>query len=618
VDVTWAARLEAARKGVMVPFGLAGLLIVIGLLREVGREWEQPAPYVANIFAWGCSLALGSRTSALGPLLGVLSGVGLAVFLNRHDASLLAFAWTLNALAHIGLLVLAIVRKFHRSAVADADLAAAKILTAENLAARRRSHGFRGKSSRHSAQKFTWKLVAIGLAVVAVPTLLTSRLPVHLAMGARRQARKKGTPDAAELETHDGRAPTLWLRPFANEENDLEKLVGHWFELLGPFITIQNPRDSEVWTDDSDAARHNIVEGRWEDWVEQKIRQARAIVMVVSRSDGVIWELRQLAALQALPKTILLFQRKLPAEEHRARWQTAVEHLGLGQAFLGLEAVDPAQVLAIAASPDGTLSVLTCRTRSLSAYAIALIVAISNLEATPAGSKVGHDRSEALAVVGALAVAAACVIGFQWRAQRILAQFRLERSRIETALGAAHDRSSVDALNQRLTALAPPDRASVLRRAAIERAKAPSAAPEVAITLYRLSVALNHDEAVHELDVSKFRKQEVEDRARAEVRRLAWLHESLIQVEHHDTPTNIQPGPAPLTEHERAILRSLAAALENDPSGKHRNCRVLTDALALRKILGEPKDRLELRAKVCNVFQKSRELGFDVENDATR
>jgi len=131
----------------------------------------------------------------------------------------------------------------------------------------------------------------------------------------------------------DRRPPVLLLRSFdddmmvvkearASRSTDLhrkgmtfERVVQDQLSPFGPFVAIGRPEEP---LSPLGAARDYVPDAVWQHEVQQRIRDAVIVVLIIGTSQGLAWELSRLRDLAQLHKLILLFS---PADDVVNRWR---------------------------------------------------------------------------------------------------------------------------------------------------------------------------------------------------------------------------------------------------------------------------------------------------------
>ena len=151
--------------------------------------------------------------------------------------------------------------------------------------------------------------------------------------------KRKSALGGTEVRQIDRRPPVVLLRSFDDDmmtirrgarnsrSTDLhrkgmtfERVVQDQLSPFGPFIAIGRPEEP---LSPLGAARDYVPDTVWQDEVQQRIREAAVVVLIIGTSLGLAWELARLGDLEQLHKLILLFP---PADDVVNRWQTLLAH----------------------------------------------------------------------------------------------------------------------------------------------------------------------------------------------------------------------------------------------------------------------------------------------------
>ena len=165
----------------------------------------------------------------------------------------------------------------------------------------------------------------------------------------------------------DRRPPVLLLRSFNDDmmlivrgarypkSTDLhrkgmtfERVVQDHLSPFGPYIAIGRPEEQ---LSPLGAARDYVPDTVWQDEVQQRIRDAAVVVLVIGTSPGLAWELSRLRDLGQLHKLILLFP---PADDVVNRWLTLLGHDRTAESPFLPDSVRPEQTLALIYADDLT------------------------------------------------------------------------------------------------------------------------------------------------------------------------------------------------------------------------------------------------------------------------
>jgi hypothetical protein len=164
----------------------------------------------------------------------------------------------------------------------------------------------------------------------------------------------------------DRRPPVLLLRSFDDDmmavkdargsrSTDLhrkgmtfERVVQDHLSPFGPFVAIGRPEEP---LSPLGAARDYVPDAVWQDEVQQRIRDAAIVLLIIGTSRGLAWELSRLRDLAQLHKLILLFP---PTDDVVNRWLALfARDRATGFPILP-DAVRPQQTLALIYADDLT------------------------------------------------------------------------------------------------------------------------------------------------------------------------------------------------------------------------------------------------------------------------
>jgi len=143
--------------------------------------------------------------------------------------------------------------------------------------------------------------------------VVSGMLFVFVAQGVRR-GRQMRARAAATVLTTDTRPPVLYLRPFSTDgllisgqhflQLSFEQHLARAMKTVGPFVAIgspvEDPRHPELG-----AARMYLAEESWQEDVASEIRQAGLVILHAGISDGLLWELQQVLAINAPQRLIV-------------------------------------------------------------------------------------------------------------------------------------------------------------------------------------------------------------------------------------------------------------------------------------------------------------------------
>jgi len=168
-----------------------------------------------------------------------------------------------------------------------------------------------------------------GAILVLIATLAFSFWLIRLMLiGARKlrlKARRIALQPADEVVAADSRPPVLFLRSFEEEQvpltaarlplllrgfdpgseyRTLEEMIVLNLTYIGPVVAVADPSRGELPVG---ASRWRVKDEEWQQFVELQIRQASLIVVGVSDTDGLRWEMQALKRTPgALAKTFFI------------------------------------------------------------------------------------------------------------------------------------------------------------------------------------------------------------------------------------------------------------------------------------------------------------------------
>jgi hypothetical protein len=180
---------------------------------------------------------------------------------------------------------------------------------------------------------------ALGVVVGAVVIVALLVLMVAIRKSgskANRYGMRWRAPYADEILAKDGRPPILLLRAFDDDENfrlntpffalerakvrTLEEAIERCLKVHGPMVGIGRPGE---WAPPLGASRTYVVED-WQRKVLQLIRECKLILVILSNTNGLLWEIQQLVALSVLGKVIVVLP-PVRSPQLQVRWSSLVQ-----------------------------------------------------------------------------------------------------------------------------------------------------------------------------------------------------------------------------------------------------------------------------------------------------
>jgi hypothetical protein len=206
-----------------------------------------------------------------------------------------------------------------------------------------------------------------------------------------RRARRHSLQNVDETLKRDRRPPVLYLRSFvddrlkmsartANGRVWLERFSPHTFEEVvcdhlwryGPVVAIGMPGDR---LPPLGAVRDYFEGDPWRNGVVELMETAAVIVVALGRTEGLQWELKRLAELNLLARTIVVVPPVKPTEVNR-RWATLLS-AAVPTASMLPTAIDLKHTLAVVFSEDARHRLVRSERRDDWAYEASIDVAIA-------------------------------------------------------------------------------------------------------------------------------------------------------------------------------------------------------------------------------------------------
>jgi hypothetical protein len=166
-------------------------------------------------------------------------------------------------------------------------------------------------------------------------------------------SRRFGSKSAEQRREDDPRPPVLLLRAFAadnatfvQDQVTLEEAIEPVLSALGPVVAIGRPGE---WLAPAGAGREYVAEEAWRGRVDELMREASMIVLLVGSGRSLAWEFQQIVERGRLATTLLV----MPPPFNRAKeWAAFVANLPADLAAR-LPRIDPKKTLYVFFEPDG-------------------------------------------------------------------------------------------------------------------------------------------------------------------------------------------------------------------------------------------------------------------------
>ncbi len=206
------------------------------------------------------------------------------------------------------------------------------------------------------------------------------------------RARRYFQIDADSLLAVDRRSPILFLRSFDDDEKQqfigsdkalldfsLETRLSNHFSRFGPFIAIGSPKET---VPQIGAARVLLSDEEWQPRVLGWMRKAALIIMYSGKTHWVNWELRQVIENECATRLILMFPEIKAWRSSKRNKEISARVEQVRQVFKDtpweeelLELDDFPGLRAMLFRPDGSMVMVTSRSRSRDSYHLAALIA---------------------------------------------------------------------------------------------------------------------------------------------------------------------------------------------------------------------------------------------------
>lgn len=223
--------------------------------------------------------------------------------------------------------------------------------------------------------------VAAGLfcfAMADVPYRIVRRLWM---LRAKEILKRDGRPDILMLRSfiddrlvmrrhHSGQQPVL-ERLSLRRRSTFEEIVSTTMWQFGPVLAVGEPGTT---LPPLGAAREYFTDRNWQDEVAALMNSALLIVVVVGRSQALLWEINKIKSAGALSKTIFVFP-PLPRRELSLRMRFLASAMEMDEAALARVTSAGSRLLALQIDQAGTPIAHTSGARDDVAYETALVLA---------------------------------------------------------------------------------------------------------------------------------------------------------------------------------------------------------------------------------------------------
>ena len=276
------------------------------------------------------------------------------------------------ALAALPLLLSAVISmRARRSLLATSNALVMKLVRATRL--ERQKRVWHSSAGRRPVRVILYRVSAIAVAGVGVLTRVVTGTSVLLwiagaaAIMLWNRGTRHATFDAAAVMEHDPRPPVLVLRSFGDDDLEakgasslpwtygqtLAFVAATRLQVLGPVVAVAPPDEG---LPPLGPYRVFVRKGDWRAEVDALIARARAVVLFLGFSEGVLWEFRQLIDGERAGDLMLVVPPAEPASLEK-RWEALIEVTQDHPAWDVVGTLDPLSTLLIKRLPDDRLIV---------------------------------------------------------------------------------------------------------------------------------------------------------------------------------------------------------------------------------------------------------------------
>ncbi len=167
---------------------------------------------------------------------------------------------------------------------------------------------------------FGVSLARAGIGLWSIAAVVAAAGLGYVGRHLSRTSRKQRAVASAFVAAANGPHPVLYLRSFADDEEvaDANSTLGFYqltteeeqlatvLNRIGPFTAIGDPSEA---LPDLGAARIYVGDGEWQDRVVGLLASARLVVLRLSSTQGVRWELRQAVSIVGPERLLLLIPK---------------------------------------------------------------------------------------------------------------------------------------------------------------------------------------------------------------------------------------------------------------------------------------------------------------------
>ena len=352
----------------IVPTTFASVAVALSTTRAAAIAWSITALLAAASIAiavYGHRLTLDDRLLIVGRAALVGSAaivVPLCLVMGGPEPALTALPLLLSAVISM---------RARRSLLAATSALVMKLVRATRL--ERQKRVWHSSAGRRPVRVVLYRVGAIAVAGVGVLTRVVTGTSVLLwiagaaAIMLWNRGTRHATFDAATVMERDPRPPVLLLRSFGDDDLEakgtsplpwsyaqtLAFVAASRLQVLGPVIAIAPPNEG---LPPLGPYRVFVRKGDWRAEVDALIARARATVLFLGFSEGVLWEFRRLMDGERAGDLMLVVPPAEPASLEK-RWEALIEVTQDHPAWDVVGTLDPLSTLLIKRLPDERLVV---------------------------------------------------------------------------------------------------------------------------------------------------------------------------------------------------------------------------------------------------------------------
>ena len=352
----------------IVPAMCASVAVALSTTRAAVIAWSMAALLAAAsiaIAAYWHRVALDVRLRMAGraALVGsVAIVVPLCLVMGRLEPALSALPLLLSAVISM---------RARRSLLATSNALVMKLVRATRL--ERQKRVWHSSAGRRPVRVILYRVGAIAVTGVGLLTRVVTgtSVPLWIAGAAAIMLWNRGTRhatfDAATVMERDPRPPVLLLRSFGDDDLEakgasslpwsygqtLAFVAATRLQVLGPVVAVAPPDEG---LPPLGPYRVFVRKGDWRAEVDALIAKARAVVLFLGFSEGVLWEFRRLIDGERAGDLMLVVPPAEPASLEK-RWEALIEVTQDHPAWDVVRTLDPLTTLLIKRLPDDRLVV---------------------------------------------------------------------------------------------------------------------------------------------------------------------------------------------------------------------------------------------------------------------